>query len=141
MKNLIARCGTVIAVATIWVLTVSFPALAAGCGAQPGFFGIPTWYSYLQLQENPVTNTCDVVNFHVPGSFLLVALALLDIALHIAGLVAIAFVIYGGFQYVTSQGEPDKTSRARNTIIDALIGLVITFISVGLVAFLGNRLG
>jgi len=99
--------------------TTNLHLFAAGC-APPGFFGLPSWYSYLQLQENPLTHTCDVVNFAVPGGFLL---------------------IYGAIQYITSQGEPEKTAKAQSTIIDALIGLVIALISVGVVSFLGKQLG
>ena len=120
--------------------TTNLHLFAAGC-APPGFFGLPSWYSYLQLQENPLTHTCDVVNFAVPGGFLLILLAVLDILLHLAGLVAIGFVIYGAIQYITSQGEPEKTAKAQSTIIDALIGLVIALISVGVVSFLGKQLG
>jgi lysylphosphatidylglycerol synthetase-like protein (DUF2156 family) len=110
------------------------------CG-KPTLFGIPSWYSYLQLQANSVTNTCDIVNFNVPASFLNIGLAILDMALHIAGLVAVGFVIYGAIQLITSRGEPDGMSRARQTIINALAGLAITLIAVAVVAFLGARLG
>ena len=113
---------------------------AAACG-KPTLFGIPSWYSYLDLQYNGVTKTCDIVNFVVTGSFINVALALLDMALHVAGLVAIGFVIYGGILMITSRGEPDKFAQARGTIINALAGLAITLISVALVSFLGARLG
>jgi len=112
------------------------------CG-KPTLFGIPSWYSYLQLQANNAVTppTCDIVNFSVPGSFINIALAILDMALHVAGLVAVGFVIYGGIQLITSRGEPDGMSRARQTIINALVGLVITLIAVGVVAFLGSKLG
>lgn len=110
------------------------------CG-KPTLFGIPSWYSYLQLQANNVTNTCDIVNFSVPGSFINIALAILDMALHLAGLVAVGFVIYGGIQLITSRGEPDGMSQARQTIINALVGLAITLIAVAVVGFLGARLG
>ncbi|HEY1835812.1 MAG TPA: hypothetical protein VGG13_03245 [Candidatus Saccharimonadales bacterium] len=100
------------------------------------FFGIPTWYSYLKLN-----GSCQVINFQVPQDFLLILLALIDIGLHIAGLVAIGFVIYGGIQFVTSRGEPDQAAKARSTVIDALVGLMLALVSVGIVSFLGNRLG
>lgn len=114
---------------------------AAACGSNPSLFRFPNWYSYLQMQQDPTTKACNVINFKVPGDFLLVGLAILDIALHIAGLVAVGYVIYGGIQYVISQGEPEKTARAQSTIINAIAGLAITFIAVALVSFLGRKLG
>ena len=56
-----------------------------------------------------------------------VATIVLNIAedlIQLAGLIAFAFVIIGGFQFMTSAGEPDKASKARKTIISALIGAV-----------------
>lgn len=110
------------------------------CG-KPTLFGIPSWYSYLDLRVNNITNTCDITNFKVPGSFINIGLAILDMALHLAGLVAVGFVIYGGIQLITSRGEPDGMVQARQTIVNALVGLAITLIAVAVVGFLGARLG
>lgn len=114
---------------------------AASCGS-PGFFGFPTWYQYLPHKLNSSVHpaVCEI-SFSPPGDFLNIALAFLDIALRIAGLVAIGFVVYGGIRYVTSQGEPTETAKAKSTIIDALIGLVIALIAVNFVRFLGSKLG
>jgi lysylphosphatidylglycerol synthetase-like protein (DUF2156 family) len=108
-----------------------------------GFFGIPPWYKYLVtsglMASNKVTGACELVGsikFDESGWIQIVALigmALLDMALRVAGLVAVGFVIYGGIQYVTSQGEPDKTKDAQQTIINALIGLVIALIAAPIV--------
>ena len=73
--------------------------------------------------------------------FLLIGLAILDDLIRIAALVAVGFVIYGGIQYVTSQGSPDQTKQAQQTIINALIGLVLAILASSIVAFIGNRLG
>lgn len=109
---------------------------AATCGNEGGFFGLPTWYEYL----TPVNRSgqCFV---EVSGimDIWLVALAILNILLRLAGLIAVGFVIYGGIKYVTSQGEPQKTKNALDTIMDALIGAVITITASGLVGFIAGR--
>jgi hypothetical protein len=51
------------------------------------------------------------------------------------GVVSVIFVLWGGFKYVTSSGESGKTSQAKNTIIYALIGLVIAALAQILVRF------
>jgi len=43
----------------------------------------------------------------------------------IAGAVAVVMVVIGGFRFVTSSGNPETTKSARNTILYALIGLVV----------------
>lgn len=43
----------------------------------------------------------------------------------IVGVVAVIMIIYGGFRYVTSGGESGSVSSAKNTLIYAIVGLVI----------------
>ncbi len=118
---------------------------AAGSCSESMFFNLPTWYKYLihagKMAVSPETGRCEFVDSLQIADLSLIALALVDIALRIAGLVAVGYVIYGGVQFVAAQGESDKTKKARQTVINALIGLVIALISIGLVAFIGNRIG
>lgn len=117
--------------------------------ATPGrFFGIPPWYEYLDVEVNPYTRACELhmsltksngqIDF---TAFSLIGLGILDILIRVAALVAVAFVIYGGIQYITSQGEPDRFKRATGTIVNALIGLVIAVLAATVVRFIGNRVG
>lgn len=117
---------------------------AASCST-PNFFKFPSWYTYLgsRMEVNSATNRCemkDLTNSEFIQSIPLIALAFVDIALRIAALVAIAYVIWGGIQFVTAQGEADKVKRARQTIINALIGLVIALIATAVVTFVGSRI-
>ena len=43
----------------------------------------------------------------------------------IVGIVAVIMVIIGGFKFITSGGDSGKVTSARNTIIYAIIGLII----------------
>lgn len=112
---------------------------AASCDT-PNFFGLPAWHEYLKKAYDPVTERCEVIDFDV-GDFPLIGLALVDIALRIAALVAVGYIIYAGIQFIIAQGEADKTKKARQTIINALIGLVIAIMSAGIVAFIGQEIG
>jgi hypothetical protein len=114
--------------------------VTAGC-KPPQFLGLVPWYQYLETDAK-----CNVVNFKVlptngSSDFLLIALAIVDDLLRIAGLVAVGYIIYGGILYVTSQGSPDQTGKAQNTILNALIGLIISVIAVAFVSFIGNKIG
>jgi hypothetical protein len=115
---------------------------AANC--KSGFFGFPHWYEYLQIGDIKTKDSvihCQVTTFSVPGDLILVTLAIIDILIHIAGLVAIVYVVIGGVQYVTSQGNPDATAKAQSTVVNALIGLALTITAIAFVSFIGNKLG
>ena len=109
--------------------------------------GIPAWYQYLykgqQLRAD--ASGFSVVHLSSTGALGtdmgLVALGVLDIVLRLAGFAAVIYIIYGGIQYITSQGEADKTKHALRTIINAFVGLVISIVAASVVAFVGNRLG
>ena len=53
----------------------------------------------------------------------------------VAGTVAVAFIVVGGFNYMTSAGDANKVTKARNTIMYACIGLVICALSFIIVNF------
>lgn len=57
-----------------------------------------------------------------------------------AGVLAVFFVIYGGFKYITSSGDPQKAASGRQTLIYALIGVIVVVISRQLILFVLNRL-
>ena len=54
---------------------------------------------------------------------------ILNYAYSMAGLVAVAFIIKGGFDYIFSQGDPGKTAQGTRTLITAIIGLVIVILA------------
>ena len=111
------------------------------------FFGLVPWYQYLRLDDK-----CNIASFqflpsadasgkNIQSDIPLVLLAIVDDLLRIAGLLAVGFVIYGGIQYITSQGNPDGTAKAQSTVLNALIGLAVALIAVAGVSFVGRALG
>lgn len=120
---------------------------ASGCGdsgASKWLLSFPTWYEYLPSGDFGAHCEIDNFTFLSPssaGDIVLIVLALIDILLRIAGLLAFFYTLYGGFQYLTSQGEPDKLKSAQDTIKNALVGLAIAMVGAGAVAFVGHTLG
>lgn len=105
------------------------------------FFFLPPWYKYLALANPPKLGaTCNVVNFVFPGDVWLIALAILDMLLRLAGFVAVVSIIIAGIGYMTSGGNPEKATSARRRIYNSLIGLGIALFATAVVAFLANRL-
>jgi len=111
---------------------------AISCNNQ--FFGLPEWYKYIKVTNSNGSCSLSTFTFWPPDNLLLILLAILDMLLIIGGIVAVAFVMFGGIQYITSQGEPENTKHARATIINALIGLTITIIAASLVNYIGIKL-
>lgn len=58
----------------------------------------------------------------------------------IVGVTAVIMVIVGGFKYVISQGDSANTSSAKNTILYALIGLVVVALAQAIVQFVLKKL-
>jgi len=53
--------------------------------------------------------------------------------LGIAGLVAVIFLIIGGFNYITAQGNEEQTKKATSTLLNAVIGLIVIFAAFAIV--------
>lgn len=57
----------------------------------------------------------------------------------IVGVIAVIMIIVGGLRYITSGGDSNKVSAAKNTIIYAIIGLVIVALAQLIVRFVLNQ--
>ena len=60
---------------------------------------------------------------------------MLNVALSILGIVTVIMIIVGAVQYTTSQGDPAKATKARNTILYGVIGLIIALLAFAIVNF------
>ncbi|HAZ29089.1 MAG TPA: hypothetical protein DCY48_04960 [Candidatus Magasanikbacteria bacterium] len=61
---------------------------------------------------------------------------IIRVLLGLVGIVLLGIILYGGYLYMTSQGEEDKITRAKQTIINGVIGLVIILSALTIVQFL-----
>lgn len=104
------------------------------CGANK-FLGFPTWYQYLELDGE-----CNVITKDQNYIPILIAMGILNIILYLAAFVSTIMVFYGGFQYLTSNGESGKITKGKDTIVAALIGLAIALIASQVVGFIAGKL-
>lgn len=56
----------------------------------------------------------------------------------VVGIVAVIMIIYGGFRYITSGGESGRVGSAKNTLIYAIIGLIVVALAQIIVHFVIN---
>ncbi|OGE94339.1 MAG: hypothetical protein A3K08_02360 [Candidatus Doudnabacteria bacterium RIFCSPLOWO2_01_41_7] len=93
------------------------PVTSAVCNPAPGWF--------ISYQDNSVRGVITMI---------------IQFLLLIVGLVAIAFIIYGGFQFITSRGDEEQATAGKRTLTNAIIGLVIVILSYIIVAVIVNAL-
>lgn len=65
---------------------------------------------------------------------------IINIALTIAGLIAVLFLIIGGFRYITSAGNEETAEQAKKIITNAIIGIVVIILSFVIVRVISNAL-
>lgn len=57
----------------------------------------------------------------------------------LVGITAVIMIVIGGFKYIVSGGEPQKASGAKDTILFAIVGLVVVALAQIIVHFVLNR--
>lgn len=69
-----------------------------------------------------------------PGSTAVIIQDIIVMIIIAAIAFALVFLIIGGFRWIMSQGEEESVKKARNTLIAAILGLVIIFLSFFIIA-------
>jgi hypothetical protein len=65
--------------------------------------------------------------------------AIINILSVIVGIIAVIMIIFGGFRYITSGGDSGNVTSAKNTILYAIVGLVIVALAQFIVKFVLNK--
>jgi cytochrome bd-type quinol oxidase subunit 2 len=129
MRNLIA--GLVSAV-TLAVVPVAVPALASAADIQGNLCGAATNLTVDSGGDCSSTSSgTDKANSIIT--------TVINIFSIVVGVVAVIMIILGGFRYITSGGDSSNVQSAKNTIIYALIGLVVVALAQFIVQFVLNK--
>lgn len=110
-------------------------ASASTCDSDANFLGFPTWYRGLtsgadcSIELNPSGNTKNDLSKIVWT----IALNVVEIAVRLMAYVATAYILYGGFTYLTSNGSPDKAQKGLTLITNAVVGLIISIAAIAIV--------
>jgi hypothetical protein len=81
-----------------------------------------------------------VVCKSAPSDITAILKSVISILLTIAGIIAVIMIVIGAIRYITSDGDPGKASTARQTVIYAIVGLVVAIMSYGIVNFVVGKL-
>ena len=111
-------------------LTALSPTPVAACSEK--LLTFPAWYRGLldgDCHMRQVGNTgIPVANFTAK-----VALNVVEMILQLVAYATVIFLIKGGFDYMLSQGDANAMTGAKNTILNAVIGLVVSLMAVAII--------
>lgn len=65
----------------------------------------------------------------------------INLMLFIVGVLAIFMIIYGGIRYVLSGGDNSKVKDAKNTILYAIVGLIVAILGYAIVNWVVSVVG
>lgn len=78
---------------------------------------------------------------HGPGEFLSSRVGVLvGSILSFIGVIFMVLIIFGGFQWMTARGNDQQVEKAKNLIIQSIIGLIIILSAYAITAFIGRQL-
>jgi len=60
---------------------------------------------------------------------------ILTLTFSITGSIALLVITIAGFRYVISHGDPNLIAQSKNSIIYALVGLIISIFAIAIVQF------
>ena len=83
----------------------------------------------------PYTNSIAECNIENDTSLMDTVKTIINVIIGLIGLASVAFIIYGGFQYITSAGDAGKVKKAKDTILYGIIGLVVAILAFAIVNF------
>jgi hypothetical protein len=69
-----------------------------------------------------------------------VFITITNILLFIIGAIAVVMLIIGGVRYVVSAGDQNAVTSAKNTILYAIIGIVVAFLAYAAVNFVSSQI-
>lgn len=116
----------------IWVGIPSNALAASNC--EKTLLGLRPWYHGL-LDGNCELKTPQNDSEVTPFVWKIILNILVDL-FSIVGYLAIGFVIYGGYLYILSDGDPGKAAKGKKTITYAVTGIIISILASLIVNFI-----
>ena len=92
--------------------------------------------SKLALQgATELGGSCSGKTITAPGGLVT---TIVNVITYVAGVIVIFMIIFAGFRYVTSTGDANKVNSAKNTLIYAIVGIIIIVMAQVIVHYIIN---
>ena len=131
IKKLLVMLAVILSVSMATSLNTRQSAYAAGSCEE--FLGMKAWYC--GVEENP--SSAEALKSNAQQ----IALNIMEDLAVIATYLVIGYVIFGGYLYMFSYGDPAKAATGKKTIIRAFIGLAITMLAKVILSAIHAALG
>jgi hypothetical protein len=137
-KRIRAWCAAIIFTASFGgaALTIAAPQPAMAACPTERLLTFPAWYRGI-AEDN-----CEIKDPNAVGGLSTfiwkIVLNIIEVMLQITGYISVGYIITGGFKYMTSTGTADDIVKARKTILNAVIGLILSIFSVGIVTVIAG---
>ncbi len=132
IKNFIKETGAALTIAALTVATTGVRVFADTAGGEESSGGSTA----TQNAKNGVEN----VNPGAETDLNKMIATILNVIFGVIGIVAVIYIILGGIHYTTSEGDSQKTQKAKSTIMYGIIGLVVVLLAFAIVNFVLNGL-
>ncbi len=116
----IKKVMTSIVVGSVMLAVPVLPALAIEDTSQQGFNISGVDFAGLQSTDTGLIDSIIVI---------------VNALLILAAIAAIVFIIIGGVRYITAQGDEDAVAQAKNTLIYAIVGIIVILLALVIVNF------
>ncbi len=134
LKKLLASTGLILVLLTIQLAPAAFASQQVTTDIQNGLCA----GSNLQLNDfNNPTGNCNNDSLQQVNRIIRHVVNILSA---VVGVVAVIMIIVGGLRYVTSGGNDTSITSAKNTILYAIVGLIIVALAQVLVHFVLRNL-
>lgn len=133
MKNIIKRFGSTLAIvasmAVIALGSIGTPVLAADeCDTSSGLSGGMDCAKNDDMPEE-LTGDNGIVT------------TVINTMLFIVGILSVVMIIFAGIRYVTAHGDKGQVESAKNTLIYAIVGLIVSIVAYALVNWVVGLFG
>jgi hypothetical protein len=136
MRRLTAKLGVMLALLFL-PLAGAAPVLAQNAQQEINN-GLCTG-SNLQFTDNP-TDQCAATSSDATDQINNIVHTIVNLLSAVVGIVAVIMIIVGSFRYITSGGNDTSVTSAKNTILYAIIGLVVVALAQVIVRFTLSKL-
>ena len=124
MKKLLISFVVLVASVFGAVMLPAPVASAADCNSH--FLGLPAWYDNLPKEPAGSCNIKSPQNdADVKAYVWAIVFNVIGLIMGLIGYLSICFIMWGGIQYMTAQGDPGAVAKGKKTITNAITGLII----------------
>ena len=139
MKKIIKKIGATLAIVAVLALSVGLfaPAapVAADCAINSGLGGALGGDCMGNAAKNAGMQTGSLFG---NGS---IVSTIINVVLFIVGILCVIMIIYSGIRYVISRGKTEEVKNAKDTLLYAIVGLIVAMVAYALVNWVFTSVG